>query len=758
MTPRHINIPALLAGAWLASSAILAAQDQAEPRTRKVIALFEQRSFDLTGFREAILERRSAAEIERLVADLDAAVLRDQEAFVEAVAAAGGKVRHQWWVINGAAIEIPSNRLTEIEQLANIRRLVPDTIHRATLREATGLSHHRADQANQMMVGGKNVRGDGLAIAILDTGIDADMGGTGRPHRAYYRGGNPSNHTGGGYKGSLIKAQLGTSNLGTEDQHGHGTFVSGCANANNWDPDPRIDDGVAPGAWVVSIKMANNKGEAFSSWIISAWQLVARHRVAHNIAVANNSFSGSPKLDDPVQLALDSTARNADVLITVSAGNKAATTTASQSAFNGIAVGSVDKKSKTVSSFSAQGPLHGSARTYPDMVAVGKDLYCTLQNSEQTFSQASGTSFAAPLVAGTAALIRQAEPRLSAIETKAILLNTTEAPKKDRNAYGLGILRCDRAVTAALTGDVQSGRMTNPVKLRRITFGVLKGITKTVTLTWLRRDREIPDNLDLRIYDDRGALVVGDLNPVNGYEKVSFTPVRTALYRADIAWTNPIYGNRSVNFAISGLGKPCLSKPVLTGVSPNTASHQTARSITLTGTNFNTILKISVGDQDVRTFTATSPTKISFLLPKPTTIGLRLVNITTSCGTSNALTMNIHGSHPGTFEGPAIVMRGSKTSPYDIYSDAGWRALVLLSPYKVPSRIPNVVDLGIGSHFLALWEVANLKCDGRGHAQLILNIPKNILSQAIFFQAIPFDPKRLQTPLETTNVLTTSIF
>ena len=44
----------------------------------------------------------------------------------------------------------------------------------------------------ERMVSGVALRGDGIGMAILDTGVDADMAGSGRPHSAYYPGGNPS--------------------------------------------------------------------------------------------------------------------------------------------------------------------------------------------------------------------------------------------------------------------------------------------------------------------------------------------------------------------------------------------------------------------------------------------------------------------------------------------------------------------------------------------------------------------------------------
>ena len=82
----------------------------------------------------------------------------------------------------------------------------------------------------------------------------------------------------------------------------------------------------------------------------------AQRRVSDNIRVANNSFSGSPSLTSSIQVALDNTALNADVLACCAAGNSGTNTASSQNAWNGLAYGSINKNSLAVSSFSGRGP------------------------------------------------------------------------------------------------------------------------------------------------------------------------------------------------------------------------------------------------------------------------------------------------------------------------------------------------------------------------------------------------------------------
>ena len=91
-----------------------------------------------------------------------------------------------------------------------------------------------------------------------------------------------------------------------------------------------------------------------------------------------------------------------------------------------------------LAAFSSLGPSLGNNGLKPDLVAVGGstgnylNLYMAAQSydplgelySANGFVAASGTSFATPLVAGAAALVKQAHPKFTAMEIKSALVNT----------------------------------------------------------------------------------------------------------------------------------------------------------------------------------------------------------------------------------------------------------------------------------------------------------------------------------------------
>jgi minor extracellular serine protease Vpr len=142
-----------------------------------------------------------------------------------------------------------------------------------------------------------------------------------------------------------------------------------------------------------------------------------------------------------------------------------------------------------LASFSSAGPTTGDAALKPDLLAVGTSVFMASQSydplgqmySADGFAVADGTSFATPLVAGAAALIKQAHPAFSAAQIKSALINTaTQDVTSDDGGNAVGIqqlgggrLNAGAAVNAAVTSSPAS-----------ISFGALSsdGLPKTVPL------------------------------------------------------------------------------------------------------------------------------------------------------------------------------------------------------------------------------------------------------------------------------------
>ena len=101
-----------------------------------------------------------------------------------------------------------------------------------------------------------------------------------------------------------------------------------------------------------------------------------------------------------------------------------------------IAVGSVDS-SRQLSSFSSRGPS-ADLRVKPDVMAQGSSVY--FASSTNGFTTGSGTSFAAPLVAGVSALILSHHPSLTARQIRETLQHTANRFDTPNVKFGFGIV------------------------------------------------------------------------------------------------------------------------------------------------------------------------------------------------------------------------------------------------------------------------------------------------------------------------------
>jgi subtilisin family serine protease len=746
----------LIAAVALPAAAVSAqVVDGARPESGLVegsyLVHFAARSFDLEPFRAAMLARRPVAEIESIASAMEQAVRRDQAEFVGRVEALGGRVTAQWWIINGAAVSGGPALAAALPALPGVARVEPDRWHRADNAVSRDFQHHRADQANLLQTsGGQPVVGTGIGVAILDTGIDGDMNSFGRPHRGFFIGGDPTNTSGPGIGGSRLLIQHGTSGFGVEDFHGHGTHVAGSV-LNAW----TSNSGMAPNANLIGIKMSNNSGSAQGSWLVTAWNWVAGNAAAHNIRVANNSFSGSPSLSDGIQMALDSCALNADVLITCSAGNSASDTTNSQNVWNGLAVGALNKITLTRASFSAQGPLDNFGRIYPDISAVGVGVASLRIDDEASFAVSSGTSMSSPMVSGAAALLRQVDPAITALETKALLLNNTRDIGSTRNDVGLGIIDCERSVKQALAKDYGRFTLTSGNPTKSIVFTPDPALSPArVTIAFMHAPGPSIPDVDLVIFDSANAQVAASTDTLISYERAQFTFQTGQQYRAEVRWIGGVLGTLDV--AISGTGSG-IQRPTLTAVNPSSTTSYLPRQITLTGTNLDAVDRINLGSTAITTFIIDSPTQIRFTPPSPFEIANHQLTVHNAGGDSNASSLAIQGVHPGVLTSPAFAFRGT---PFvqNCWSDRSWQIALFLSIHNQPSNLPGIVNFGIGNNFSTLWYLINVACDTRGHTTKTWVFPTTAPATTVYFQGIPFDSSNLTLPLETSTINQISIF
>jgi subtilisin family serine protease len=210
----------------------------------------------------------------------------------------------------------------------------------------------------------------------------------------------------------------------SEDES-HGTHVAGIIAAQRGNG--KGVDGVANNVAIMSIRAVPN-GDEYDKDIA----LGIRYAVDNGAKIINGSFGKgfSPNAQwvyDAIKYAADN-----DVLFIHAAGNDGEDldnlenanfpndqiNNGAEFADNVITVGSLTRKygSELVSSFSNYGTIN------VDVFAPGSDIYATMPGNKYDFN--SGTSMAAPGVAGVAALIRSQYPKLKASEVKQIILQS----------------------------------------------------------------------------------------------------------------------------------------------------------------------------------------------------------------------------------------------------------------------------------------------------------------------------------------------
>ena len=202
--------------------------------------------------------------------------------------------------------------------------------------------------------------------------------------------------------------------------------------------------GIAPEADLIALKVADDDGYSTVLDVIGALEFAVEHKDALNIRVINLSMSSDTPasyLNDPLDAAVEF-AWHAGIVVVVAAGNRGDAKDAVRYPPGNdpyvISVGAtdevdtVDPSDDTLAAFSSRGTTQdGFAK--PDVLAPGAHMVAPLAMGSAfeslcphcvvggSYMRMGGTSQAAPVVSGAAALLLQARPELNPDEVKALL-------------------------------------------------------------------------------------------------------------------------------------------------------------------------------------------------------------------------------------------------------------------------------------------------------------------------------------------------
>ena len=350
----------------------------------------------------------------------------------------GAEIRWRYGVVlNGLAVVMPSGRLGQLARIPGVQRVWPNRTYRALLDRTPQLIG-----APQVWGPTLATAGEGMKIGIIDDGIDQTHPFF-APRTLAYPPGFPKGQT--AYTTPKVIVARAFTPAGTGKGNAtlpfdplssdHGQHVAGIAGGDD-DTVTRTGlhiSGIAPRAY-----LGNYRAATISSVFglnANAPELAAAVEAAvrDGMNVINLSF-GEVEIEpsrDLVVRALNNAA-NAGVVSAVSAGNDFAefgfgSVSSPASATKTIAVaassgghGSVEVDAPA--DYSSAGPTPYSFEMKPDVTAPGSDVLSSFPNG--AFGELSGTSMAAPHVAGAAAVLLQRHPNWSPSNVKSALVLT----------------------------------------------------------------------------------------------------------------------------------------------------------------------------------------------------------------------------------------------------------------------------------------------------------------------------------------------
>ena len=378
---------------------------------------------------------------------------------------------------NGFAMKRDTARALGIAKLSDLARYWPSAGAARASAAAAHLAATDPRQAEQWAVAPRSVldlpaawqlaRGAGITVAVVDSGVRLDHTDLGVNVWTNFDEipGNGADDDHNGYVDDVHGVDLTSRQSGQDlsDGNGHGTHVAGIIGAA---ANARGVVGVAPQARLMIVKVLDDSGAGTTGGVAEG----IRYAAANGARVINCSLGGDqgdPRLDAAVQAA-----GAANALVVASAGNDGRdidtrpSYPAAIAAPNLLAVASTDPETgRGISEFSNFG------RLAVQVAAPGADILSASHDGQ--WELRSGTSMAAPMVTGVAALAASVNPRISAVDLRALLMQNAT---RSRLPVAAGYVDALNSVLAASHAAGYDG--TQPPRLRILSATAMGKRTK----------------------------------------------------------------------------------------------------------------------------------------------------------------------------------------------------------------------------------------------------------------------------------------
>jgi serine protease AprX len=360
------------------------------------------------------------------------------------VIARGGLLKSELNVVRGAAYRVKAGNLAKLAEDPAVEQIVPDYEVRVAGEASVPLT---ATGGATMAAWSDSGWGDGVGVAVIDSGISVNQDLSGRIV----------------YSKSFVQQGTPAYDSNTADAYGHGTHVagiiasSGAASRSGY---PASYFGSVPQASLVNLRVLDGNGSGRDSDVIAAIQQAIALQSRFNIRVMNLSLGRAVQSSyktDPLCQAVEA-AWKAGITVVVAAGNYGrdntfntngyATITAPGNDPYVITVGAMNDRGTyptsddVIASYSSKGPTLIDHIVKPDVVApgnlivsdqaTGSTLVTDYPANKLTSSTGisnqyfilSGTSMATPFVSGGIAILVQNQPYLTPDSVKARVMKT----------------------------------------------------------------------------------------------------------------------------------------------------------------------------------------------------------------------------------------------------------------------------------------------------------------------------------------------
>jgi serine protease AprX len=306
------------------------------------------------------------------------------------------------------------------------------------------------------------VTGNGVTVALIDTGV-VPVPGIDKDDKVT--------------DGPDLSFESQSASTRYLDGYGHGTHMAGIIAGKDEDFDPKhpssaLFAGVAPDSKLLSMKVGTGDGGTDVTQVIAAIDWVVAHSEDQgmHVRVINLSYGTESTQSwqvDPLARAVEN-AWNHGILVVASAGNDGLDTrqlVMPAADPHILAVGAVDNNGTAASTDDdiADFTNGGNLVRHSDVLAPGKSVVSLRdpgsfvdqmhpeglvpEDPAQRFFRGSGTSQAAAVVAGEAALLFSAEPKLTPDQVKTLLMNTARPLPTLDPAQGAGVTSVSKALS-----------------------------------------------------------------------------------------------------------------------------------------------------------------------------------------------------------------------------------------------------------------------------------------------------------------------